>query len=119
MEYAYDIPSGEPQMFEVDDDEGSRQVHRKRDEDEEPPCHSCPKGGPQNDTLYQLSSRNWDALTLYERLEATFGQYRLPEYLARCEVFAENMRLVKISIDNGIARAQANAYDRGKSKGHD
>lgn len=106
-------------MFEVDDDEGFRKVHRKRDPGELPPCENCPKEGPQNDTLYQLSGRNWEAQSLYERLEATHGQYQLPRHLATCEVFAENMRLVKIAIDNGIARAKANAYDRSKSTRQD
>ena len=106
-------------MYDVDDEDGFRSVHRKRDEDEEPPCHSCPKGGPQNDTLYRLSSRNWEAYSLYGRLEATFGQYRLPGYLASCEVFAENMRLVRLAINNGIARAKADAYERSRSSGQE
>lgn len=108
----YDIPSGEQKFYEVDDEDGPRMLPMLRDTD--PPCGRCPKGGPQNDTLYDLSSRNWEAYLLYRRLEATFGQYELPDYLRRCEVFAENMRLVKVAIQNGESRAKSNAYEESR-----
>lgn len=117
--HLYEMPSGKPIEYEVDGDDGPKMLPMVRSEDMPTPCHLCPKGGPENDTLYNLSSRNWEAYMLYGRLEATFGTYQLPQYLARCEVFAENMRLVRVAKENGINRAKADAYDRSKQTNND
>lgn len=39
-----------------------------------PPCHSCPKKGPHNEHLYQLSERNLQAVIHYQNHKATFGR---------------------------------------------
>jgi len=110
----YDIPSGKLQTYEIDD--GSK-LPIIRDAD--PPCHICPKGGPENDRLLVVSRRNEMAWRLYQKLEACHGAYRLPDYLATCEVWAENMRLVREAIQLGKAVAKSNAYREARKESED
>lgn len=113
MQHVYTIPDGVLQTYTVDDEEGTREVPLDRG-GAPPPCEICPKGSPANDSRYRLSDRNLQSLALYERLEATYGAYRLPGFLARCPVFAENMRLVKQAIESGKLTAKLNAMEQKK-----
>ena len=84
-----------------------------------PPCHECPKGGPEHDEELRLSDRNYQAWLLHEKLQSTAGAYRLPEYLRRCELFAHTMVIVRQSLEAGKAEAQSIAYEKAKSQGGD
>ena len=79
-----------------------------------PPCHDCPKGGPEYDEELRLSERNYDAWLIYQKIQATLGAYRLPKHLRRCDLFALNMVLVKNALESGRSQAQAIAYEKAK-----
>ena len=95
LKYVYSIPDGELQQYEVEDEAGKVVLLPVERGGVPPPCEQCPKGGPQNERKFILGPRNLRALELYERLESSFGQYHVPEYLKRCIVFAETMRIIK------------------------
>lgn len=109
--YVYDIPSGKLNEFETD--EGMMPVVRH---DIPTPCDQCPRGGPENEARFQLSHHNMDALLLYEKIHATAGTYRLPDYLEGCQLFAENMRLVKLALDSGRSLAEKVAREQAEKE---
>ena len=113
--HIYSIPEAVRQEYDSDGDGTMLPIVRETP----PPCRDCPKGGPENDEDLRLSERNYAAWLLYEKIHATAGTYVLPEHLSRCELFAENMLLVKRALESGRAQAQANAYEQAKNQGGD
>lgn len=103
LKYVYTIPEGELQRYEAESEDGETVMLPVLRDGVAPPCDSCPKGGPQNERRFVLGPRNLRALEVYERLEATHGQYRLPDRLRRCEVFAETMRVIRAAKAEGEA----------------
>lgn len=59
--------------------------------------------------------RNWKSFRIWEQLKATHGAITLPEHLARCEVFAENMA----TIENVVESAKANIMNRARKSASD
>ena len=105
----YNIPDGTLQDYEVEDG-----VRLPIIRETPPPCHECPKGGPEYDDEFRLSERNYQACLLYEKLQATWGAYVLPDHLRNCSLFAENMLLIKRAMESGRAEAQMNAYQKAR-----
>lgn len=105
--HIYTIPEGKLQTYETDD--GPEPVLRY---DAPTPCDECPRGGPENESKYELTERTRMAWMLYEKIQATSGGYQLPEHLASDPLFADNMRLVAMAKETGKAEAQRIAYER-------
>lgn len=81
-----------------------------REPDHEPPCQSCPKKSPDNDSLYRMNAVNRQCLRLFETIRACGGAVRLPDQLADDPEFWENMRIIDLAIKIGESQLRAAAY---------
>lgn len=106
--YNYRIPEGTLETYETD--QGHLPV--LREPDMPPPCDQCPRGGPQNEQLLKLSERNWKAYSLYLRIKACQGMFRIHPLIASCPIFADNMRI----IDDTIEHVKREMVERAREK---
>lgn len=85
----------------------NRRPH-ERNKDCPPPCHSCPKKGPEHEREFVLSDKNWRTLEFYEQTKATFGR-GLTEEEARDEIVQRNFaaldRLFASADQEGMSEA--------------
>jgi len=102
QKWVYEIPSGQPQLFEGPDGRKTERIPRAAP----PPCDRCPKESPEREHLYVLSDKNYRTLKLHERFRT--GVYPLPKYLAGDPLLAENFAI----IDEVIERGKRHAVNR-------
>lgn len=95
--------SGEIKTFGPPD----KRQPRLRGKGESPPCHRCPKKGPQFEHEFLLSGRNFETLIFYQQTKATFGR-GLTEEEARDPVVRQNF-----SILDGIYAKSERALQSG------
>ena len=51
------------------------------------PCSRCPKGGPENEKMYQITPKNKRFLDLYRRSKDEY--FEMPEHLKGCKLRQE------------------------------
>ena len=91
--HIYEIPSGVPQTYKGPD--GKDQMIDRVDD---PPCDRCPKGGPENDHLWELSEKNYRTHQLWRRWKT--GLVQLPPHLETCPLMAENFAIIEETIQD-------------------
>ena len=84
QKHIYEIPSGYPQG-ERDDDGNVMLVPRPPSLPS--PCDRCPKGGPENEKLFQITPKNKRFLDLYRRSKDEY--FEMPEHLKDCKLRQE------------------------------
>jgi hypothetical protein len=87
QKWVYEIPSGEPQTYEIGNGE-VMQIERR----ESPPCHLCPKESPEREHLYQLSDRNHRLLMFHRRVRSKV--YQLTGEQRRDGLLADNFAII-------------------------
>jgi hypothetical protein len=89
----------------------NRQSH-ERSKDCPPPCHSCPKKGPQHEHEFVLNDKNWRTLEFYRQTKATFGR-GLTDEEARDEIVRKNFSV----LDQLFAAADQEETSEAVSRG--
>lgn len=81
QKHIYEIPSGLPQGEEGDD---GKIMLVPRPPGLPSPCERCPKGGPENEKLFQITRKNKRFLDLYRRSKDDY--FEMPEHLKDCKL---------------------------------
>lgn len=87
QKWVYEIPSGEPQTYEISNGE-FKQIERRGS----PPCHLCPKESPEHEHLYELSDRNHRLLLFHRRVRSKV--YQLTEEQRQDGLLADNFAII-------------------------
>ena len=91
QKHVYEIPSGKPQTY----NDGTKEVPIDRPGD--PPCDRCPRGGPENEWLDQMSWANVRMMQIYRQVKS--GVTRLPAHLENCPLLADNIFLIDETLE--------------------
>lgn len=75
----------------------------------DPPCDQCPKGGPENEKRHTLSVRNCHAYSLWLKIKASHGAYRIHPKIAQSPIFGQVMWLVSKTVKNANQEWKTNA----------